>query len=208
MARRVQTTQLSIIRYWGRVHVGLFTPIAEINQYARICKLNPSLSYTHEVRSGFTLVSLLSLFLLRLYEIFRCSFDFLDPQCPTNKINTLRLWHSVMSLLVKCVKIYTSRSESQFWVCRHDRCVRRGRGARHWTGQAAFSPKLHLKTVAWGKKWWDEWHVNRCPEKEKEVLFMEITKHVNAKKIFTFRSKKTASHLLFCTSSAACWCWF
>lgn len=120
----------------------------EMNQYARIWKLNLSLSYTHKVRSGFTLVSLLSLFLLRLYEIFRCSFDFLDPQCPTNEINTLILWHSVISLQVKCVKIYTSRSESQFWVCRHDQCVRRGRAARHWMGQVAFSPKLRLETVA------------------------------------------------------------
>lgn len=32
----------------------------------------------------FTLVRLLSLLLLRLYELFRCRFDLLDPRCPTD----------------------------------------------------------------------------------------------------------------------------
>ena len=105
-------------------------------------------------RSEFTLVSLLSLFLLRLYEMFRRCFDFLDPCCPRGTINTHSkslytarwgYWWSVRRC--QCARP-TSHSRCRFWECRRDRCARRGRAARRWTGRAAFSPRPRWETVA------------------------------------------------------------
>lgn len=111
-------------------------------------------SYTHKhTQALLTLVSLLSFLLLRLYEMFRCSFDFLDPHCP---LMTAELtFHYLIDWLIggKCrCRSRTSRSKSPFLTYRRGRCARRERGARRWMGQGASSPKPHSETAAGDRK--------------------------------------------------------
>lgn len=99
-----------------------------------------------------TLVSLFSSLLLRLYEMFGRSFDFLDPHRPLTTAQLIIGHVAPVPRGVERCRWRTSRSRSPFSACRRGRCARRERGARRWTGQGASSPKPHSETAAADRK--------------------------------------------------------